>query len=113
MPITRSRRNAWQVYLQRSTRVISTIAAVLGIILGEACLISVAGGFLGFVISTFLMRGVKNSPFGGFLPALPLIQPGVMLTCLAIAATIGVLSSFVPAWGASRTPIVQALRSTD
>jgi anti-sigma factor RsiW len=32
-PITRSRRNAWQVYLQRSTRVISTIAAVLGIIL--------------------------------------------------------------------------------
>lgn len=32
-PITRSRRNTWQVYLQRSTRVISTIAAVLGIIL--------------------------------------------------------------------------------
>jgi len=32
-PITRSRRNTWQVYLQRSTRIISTIAAVLGIIL--------------------------------------------------------------------------------
>ncbi len=32
-PITGSRRNTWQVYLQRSTRVISTIAAVLGIIL--------------------------------------------------------------------------------
>jgi anti-sigma factor RsiW len=32
-PITRSRRNPWQVYLQRSTRVISTIAAVLGIVL--------------------------------------------------------------------------------
>ena len=90
-----------------------TPAAVLGVILGEACLISLAGGLVGFAISAFLMQGVKNSPFGGFLPPLPFIEPGVMLTCLAIAATIGVLSSFVPAWGASRTPIVQALRSTD
>ena len=32
MPITRSRANSWQNYLRRSTRVISTIAAVLGVI---------------------------------------------------------------------------------
>ncbi len=90
-----------------------TPGAVLGLILGEACLISLAGGLVGFSISTLLMRGVAKSPFGGFLPPLPLFEPGVAATCLMAAAVIGVISSLVPAWGASRTPIVEALRSTD
>ena len=90
-----------------------TPGAVLGLILGEACVISVCGGAVGFAISALLMRGVEKSPFGGFLPALPLIEPGVAVTCLIAAGMIGVISSLVPALGASRTPIVQALRSTD
>ncbi|HTX39353.1 MAG TPA: FtsX-like permease family protein [Bryobacteraceae bacterium] len=90
-----------------------TPGAVLGLILGEACAISVLGGAVGFAISTLLMHAVEKSPFGGFLPALPLIEPGVAAACLVTAGIIGVLSSLVPALGASRTPIVQALRSTD
>jgi len=90
-----------------------TPAAVLGLILGEACALSVAGGAIGYLISTLLMQVVAKSPFGGFLPALPLIEVPVAAVCIAIAAAIGVVSSLVPAAGASRLPIVEALRSSD
>jgi putative ABC transport system permease protein len=90
-----------------------TPAAVLGLVLGEACAISVAGGLLGYLISTVLVHMVAKSPFGGFLPTLPLIELPVALVCIAIAAAIGLVSSLVPAAGASRLPIVEALRSTD
>ena len=82
-------------------------------ILGEACFISAAGGFVGYLISMLLMAFVAKSPFGGFLPTLRLIEPSVAATCILTAAVIGVMSSLVPALGASRIPIVQALRSTD
>ena len=37
-----------------------TPGAILGLILGEACAISIAGGAIGFLISTFLMRGGRQ-----------------------------------------------------
>jgi putative ABC transport system permease protein len=86
---------------------------ILGLILGEAFWISMAGGVIGYLISTVLMMGVMKSPFGGFLPGLHVFNPAVALLCIFIAGAIGVLSSLVPAVGASRTPIVVALRSTD
>jgi putative ABC transport system permease protein len=90
-----------------------TPGAILGLILGEACAISVAGGVIGYLISSFLMVAVSKSPFGGFLPQVQFFEPAVATTCVLIAATIGVLSSLIPAMGASRTSIVEALRSTD
>ena len=86
---------------------------VLGLILGEACSISMAGGLIGYSISMLLLMAVLKSPFGGFLPGFQLFQPMVALTCIAIAGAIGLLSSLVPALSASRAPIVEALRSTD
>jgi putative ABC transport system permease protein len=90
-----------------------TPGAILGIILGEACSISFAGGLIGYFISTFILRGIAKSPFGGFLPPISPIDITNLLACLFAAAFIGVMSSLVPALGASRTPIVAALRSTD
>ena len=90
-----------------------TPAIVLELVLGEACLISMAGGMIGYSISTILMLGVLKSPFGGFLPGVQLFQPMVALTCVLIAGAIGLLSSLAPALGAARQPIVEALRSTD
>jgi putative ABC transport system permease protein len=90
-----------------------TPGAILGMILGEACTISVAGGMIGFLISTMLIRGMVNSPFGGFLPPIPLFDPSVVSACVGAALVIGLASSLVPAFGASRIPIVTALRSTD
>jgi putative ABC transport system permease protein len=90
-----------------------TSATVLGLILSEACSISIAGGTLGYLISAFLMRGIAKSPFGGFLPPLKMIEPSVALVCILTAGFIGLMSSLVPALSASRISIVQALRSTD
>ena len=90
-----------------------TPGTILWLILGEACAISVAGGMIGYLISTGLMKGVANSPFGGFLPSLNVFDAGVALVYVGAAAGIGLLSSLVPALSASRVSIVEALRSTD
>jgi putative ABC transport system permease protein len=86
---------------------------ILFIILGEACVISVAGGAIGFLLSTFLTSGVQKSPAGMFLPPIQPFDPGVASACILVALGIGLVSSFIPAWNASRTNIVEALRSTD
>jgi putative ABC transport system permease protein len=90
-----------------------TNATILGMILGEAVAISLFGGAVGFLLSTGLTGGVQKSPAGAFLPPIPPFQPSVALACILTAVSIGLISSLVPALGASRTPIVEALRSTD
>ena len=90
-----------------------TPGTILGLILGEAVAISVAGGAVGYLISTVLLKGVQRSPMGGFLPALRVIDPVIAAVCILLAGLIGLVSSLVPAMGASRAPIVEALRSTD
>ena len=90
-----------------------TPGAVLAVILGEACAISVAGGTVGFLISIVLTSGVSKTRAGLFLPPIKPFEPSVALACVLIAAAIGLMSSFLPALGASRTSIVEALRSTD
>jgi putative ABC transport system permease protein len=86
---------------------------ILTLILGEALSISVAGGVIGYLISAGMMRAVVKSPMGGFLPALPPIEPGVALACIATAGLVGMGSALIPALGASRISIVEALRTTD
>ena len=86
---------------------------ILFIILGEACAISIAGGVIGFLLSTFLGGGVQKSPAGMFLPPIQRFDPSVASACILVALGIGMVSSFIPAWNASRTNIVEALRSTD
>jgi putative ABC transport system permease protein len=90
-----------------------TPGSILGIILGEACSISMAGGTIGFLISIFLLRAIAKSPFGGFIPPVGAFDPVNFAACVFTAAAVGLASAFVPAWGASRRPIVEALRSTD
>jgi putative ABC transport system permease protein len=90
-----------------------TPGVILGVILGEAGLISVAGGAVGYLISMMLTTGIGKSPYGGFLPHIPPFQVSVALACILAAGGIGLVSSLVPALGAARTPIVDALRSTD
>lgn len=90
-----------------------TPGTILGLILGEAFWISVAGGIIGYLISAMLMIGVVKSPMGGFLPGIRIFEPGVAALCIFIAGAIGLLSSVVPALGASWTSIVTALRSMD
>ena len=88
--------------------------AILGIILGESAVISLIGGVIGCLLAAFLCIGVRTSPAGNFSQGLKLLSltPPVALLCLGIAVLIGVLSSLIPAWGASRTSILESLRTT-
>ena len=91
-----------------------TPGTILGLILGEAVAISLVGGAVGFLLSTVLTGGIGQSPLGGILP--PMRNPSSPpwpLACILTAGAIGLVSSLVPALGASRTSIVDALRSTD
>jgi putative ABC transport system permease protein len=90
-----------------------TPGTILGIIMSEAVAISIAGGTLGYLLSTMLTSGVGKTPVGLFLPKVPTFEPAVALACLLTAAVVGLVSSLVPAMNASRLSIVQALRSTD
>jgi putative ABC transport system permease protein len=88
-----------------------TTEAVMGIILGEAAVISFLGGLVGCLLASFLCVGLRGA--GGFLPQLKqaAITPGVAATTIGAALCIGLISSFIPAWSASRTSIVDALKS--
>jgi len=91
-----------------------TPGAILGIVLGESALIALIGGAVGCLLAAGLCGMVSHSPGGDFMPALRnlAVTPPVGLICLAGALLIGLVSSFVPAWTASRTSILDALRST-
>jgi putative ABC transport system permease protein len=90
-----------------------TPGVILALILGEACALALIGGAIGFALSILMAAGVQRSPAGMFMPPLAPWQPSVAAACLLTAAVIGVMSSLIPALNASRTSIVEALRSTD
>ena len=91
-----------------------TPGAILGIVLGEAAMICLAGGAIGCLLAAAMCAGVSHSPGSDMMPALHnlAVTPPVALICLGGALLIGLVSSFVPAWSASRTSILDALRST-
>ena len=84
--------------------------SVLGLVLGEAAVISLLGGVLGVVLTlgvTTAMAGVMVQFFTGFtLPSWGVVA------CFAVALGVGLGSSAVPAAVAARTRIVDALRHT-
>src|SRR6185295_9602154 len=90
-----------------------TREAILGMILGEALLLALIGGAIGLGLASLLCVMVRQAPaFISQLKTLS-IRPPVAVACLALAAAIGLASAFVPAWNASRTSIVEALRRND
>jgi putative ABC transport system permease protein len=89
-----------------------TPGAILGIILGEAAVISLIGGILGTLLAQGMCSMVSHSPAANFMSGLSTlgISSGVAALSLGVAVLIGLASSFIPAWGASRTTILDALR---
>ncbi len=87
-----------------------TNGEVLGMILGEASVISFLGGALGCAIAWVLCKGVASSA-GGFanLEGMTL-APWMWMTVITSAVGMGTLAAIVPAVGASRTSIVEAMR---
>ena len=100
----------------RETGILKTLGytpqAILLMILGEAGVISLIGGAVGLLLASGLTSMVAKA--GGFLSFVSglAITPDVAALCLGIAVFIGVGSSLVPAWNASRISILDALRNT-
>ncbi|HYK17361.1 MAG TPA: FtsX-like permease family protein [Bryobacteraceae bacterium] len=91
-----------------------TPGAILGIVLGESAVIALIGGAIGCLLAEGMCSAVSRGPGGDFMPALHTlaITPPVGLICLGGALAIGLVSSFIPAWTASRTPILESLKYT-
>jgi len=90
-----------------------TRGSIMGMILGESAVISLIGGGIGLGLAHLICAALRQQPSTFFNMPDIVIPPLLGLACLAIAATIGVASSAVPAWSASRKSIVEALRFTD
>jgi len=87
--------------------------AVLGILLSESVLIALTGGILGLAIAAAIVSALRRAP-AMFISLRAMAVPvWVVGASLLLAVMVGVASSFVPAWNASRRPIVMCLRFTD
>jgi putative ABC transport system permease protein len=88
-----------------------TNGAILGIIIGEAATIGLIGGVVGILLAGAVTSvvGKAGETYFNQLHALS-ITPGVGAICLGVALLIGVVSSFIPAFNAARTNILDSLR---
>jgi putative ABC transport system permease protein len=87
-----------------------TQGEILGIVLGEAALLSFIGGLLGYGLAVALAGVIRQAPgFFAEFKTLTIVPP-VAAMLLVAAVLIGLVSSFVPAWHASRTNIIESLR---
>jgi putative ABC transport system permease protein len=82
---------------------------ILGLFVGEAMSLSIAGGLFGCGFAWLLLNLMKQSPMGFFLAQMK-ITPGTLGVALAAAALVGFFSSLVPSYNASRVEIVEGLR---
>ena len=82
---------------------------VLTLVLVESCLIAVAGGGAGLLLSWWLVQ--QGDPTNGLLPAY-FFPPRDLALGIALVLALGVASGLLPAIQAMRLKIVDALRRT-
>lgn len=85
-----------------------TNRAVLGLVLAESLLISLAGGVLGTGLARTVFS-LTDFNAGGFFSSF-IVTWGTVARAIAIAAFLGLVSGVVPAWNAARLKVVDALR---
>jgi putative ABC transport system permease protein len=83
---------------------------VLSLFVFEAVALAVAGGFLGILGATGLIQLLTHSSIAIGIPIDMKVKLPTMGLCLLVAATVGFLSGYIPAYGASRVNIVEGLR---
>ncbi|HVQ63987.1 MAG TPA: FtsX-like permease family protein [Terriglobia bacterium] len=83
---------------------------ILFLLIGESLLLSLFGTLLGALGARVLYSNLDIATLtSGFLLRLN-VNPQILLTCTAIGCGVGLLAAGVPAWRASRFPVVEALR---
>jgi len=88
-----------------------TQRTILGLFIGEALAIAFIGGVLGTLIALVFLAGGTHAPQGAQMFLIALREwKFTAPTSWAVALLAGLLSSAIPAYGASRTGIVDGLR---
>jgi putative ABC transport system permease protein len=82
---------------------------ILGLFVGEAMSLSIAGGLFGCGFAWLLLTLMKQSPMGFFLAQMQ-VTLGTLVVALLAAALVGFFSSLVPSYHAARVEIVEGLR---
>lgn len=83
---------------------------VLGMVLGEACLIAICGGVLGVLIGCLSLQGLHSISSQFFPFGIAEMAGPWLLYSPAIAAGIGLASGIVPAVRAAQLSVVDGLR---
>ena len=87
-----------------------TSGTVLALFMGESVSLAALGGLLGAIAASGLVYVMAHSPqMGLFLTGVSFSVPMVLVAVL-VGASVGLVSSFVPAFNASRRNIVEGLR---
>jgi putative ABC transport system permease protein len=87
-----------------------TRGTVLALFMGESVSLAAVGGLLGSIAASGLVYMMARSPQMGLLLTGVTINLPTMLVAVLVGATVGLVSSFVPAFNASRGNIVEGLR---
>jgi putative ABC transport system permease protein len=83
---------------------------VLSLFVGEAVALALTGGVMGTVAASALIRWLTHSSLAIGIPAGMRVTIPTMIASLLVAATVGFVSSCLPAYNASRVNIVEGLR---
>jgi putative ABC transport system permease protein len=83
---------------------------VLSLFVFESVALAVSGGLLGILGAAGLIQLLTHSAVAIGVPIDMKVTLPTMFLALFVAATVGFLSGYVPAYGASRTNIVEGLR---
>ena len=83
---------------------------ILSVQVGEGALISLLGGILGSLLALALLVALSNSPYAAAFLGMQRQWIHTLLPAWSLAATVGGVSAFVPAYNASRIDIVEGLR---
>jgi putative ABC transport system permease protein len=90
-----------------------TPGLILSLLVGEALVISLVGGAMGLALAAVMCNVIRNMPSTFADMSQLTILPSIAALGLAISLVIGLISSLIPAYGASRRPILEALRVND
>jgi len=87
-----------------------TRGAVLGLFMSEAVTLAAVGGLLGAVGASGIVFLIAHAPGIGLFFAGVKPNVATIVVAVLVGATVGMVSSFVPAYNASRGNIVEGLR---
>lgn len=85
-----------------------TRQGVLGLFVSEAVALAIAGGFIGIGLAYGLISAVSHSPYMSFYNMK--VTPGMWAVAMLVSGLVGLTSSLVPSYHASKINIVDGLR---